>query len=130
MTSTCRHRDVEELQDDAEFVKLSRWTRSSNLEHPVANEMRQAKVFRLQGDMDAVSVGLPRHERFQGERVALRKDLMPSATGRGVRMSCFKVERAALYAVRAEGSGPKRGPRVSQVINEEELAKALASIGE
>jgi len=128
--STCKHKDVEELQDDKAFQKFSRWTRSSRMEHPVVNEMRGAKVFRLQGDMDAVAVGLPRHEKFEGQRVALKHDLMPSATGRGVRMSCFKVERAAMYQVRAKGSGSKRGVRTAQVLNEDELAKALASIGE
>lgn len=92
-------------------------------------EVRQSKVFRLRGDMEPVTHGIDRSHEFQGVRVALKHDLMPSATGRGVRSSAFKVERAAMYVVRAKGSGPRRGPRVSQVVNEDELAKALAEIG-
>lgn len=126
----CRHHSAEEHMDDKAFRKLSRWTPSSHQRLVVVDEARQAKVFRLRGDMEPVAVGLPVHERFEGVKVDLRKSVMPSQEGRGVRSSAFKVERAAMYNVRhASGSGPRRGVRTSQVINYEELERALASFG-
>lgn len=126
----CRHESAEERMDDKAFKKLTRWTPSSHQRLVVVDEARQAKVLGLHGDMETVVVGLPAHERFRGTRVNLAKSVMPSQEGRGVRSSAFKVERAAMYNVRhASGSGPRRGVRTSQVINYEELERALASFG-
>lgn len=92
-------------------------------------EVRQAKVFRLartQVDSDPCEHGIDRSHEFQGVTVNLRKSVMPSQEGRGVRSSAHKVERAAMFNVRhAKGSGPRRGPRTQQV-NQSELEAALA----
>lgn len=123
----CRHKSTEELMTDKELRKLERemWPyKAVEQSHGITDEVRHSRLFTLRGDMETVSVGLPRHERFEGEVVNLSRSTMPSQGGRDVRSSAYKVERAAMYNVRGA-----KGSRTSQVVNYEELEKALASLG-
>lgn len=135
MTQACRHEDRGELQDDKEFRKLTRWTRSSHQRLVPLDEMRQAKLFNLTGHMDACTAGLPSQERWTGVPVTLRKSVMPSQDARGrqgMRNCSRKLEVASMYAVsrRSAGTTGGRAPRATQVIDEAELEKALREIGD
>lgn len=124
----CHHRVAcEEDQDEEAFRKLRRMepgeavrTDLNNRQGP-GNELRAGRLFELRGDFEAVTQGVDR-ETWRGERVRLRKDVMPTQAGRGLRSCARKTEAASLYKT----SKPNR----ARECDEQELRKALASIGE
>jgi hypothetical protein len=120
------HRSSREIERD-ERTKLPKghgthaW--SSTQAFTVTEELRQAKLKRLRGDMDAVSVGLDT-PRWRGTRMTVE---MPSLDGRGVRSCSRKLAAAEFYGPRwhrRNGGGSKRSEA-----NEEELARVLAELG-
>lgn len=128
MTQECRHISRSEAQSDEDFRKLSRWTRSTSPRLVAVDELRLARLARLTGHMDAVSVGVDRPS-WSGEARALDKGVMETQDGRGVRLSCRKFERLVAPRRRVAG-GERRVARAAQVINHEELEAALASFKE
>lgn len=132
----CDHSMVHEVPRRPELVEVEElpkgharheWSAKPRL--VVADELRQAKVLSLRGDMDPVSVGLDT-PRWRGTRLSVR--VMPSQDGAGVRNCSRKLERAEStsrrwhrgVAGRPKGTGGK-----GAVADEAKLAEHLKALG-
>lgn len=123
MPKPCRHEDTEELQDHKEFLKLTRWKRSSHQRLVVIDEARQNRALNLRGDMDSCTAGVDR-ATWVGEAVEVPKGVMPTQVGRGVRSCSIKLARAEFYSTRwRQGSG--RDNHADPI----ELERALKELG-
>lgn len=112
MDRTCRHLSTDEVQTDKDLQRIARevWKyTAAEQSHSVEDQMRWAKALQLTGEAGGpVSQGIDRLtwvQEGQGGVANLRRSVMPSQDGRGVRSCSKKLARASMYQVRSGGRG-------------------------
>lgn len=120
MASTCRHRDVEELQSDKDFREMTEWTRSVTPRLVITDELRQAKIFDLRGDWDG-GLGRVEPRPIQTFEYVIAQEELKSS-GLWMRSAQGKVNRAQMFIVESK---TKSRPKADPVA----LAKALKELG-
>jgi hypothetical protein len=125
---SCKHRSSEEEQPHKWLLKLERevWPLNARAQehqdHSCREEVRRARVLRLRGDGQGVTVGLDT-PRWRGTRTTAS---MVSQDGRGVRSCSGKLARAELYSPRWHRKASGRG---TSEVDQEELEKVLRELG-
>lgn len=129
MERQCKHRSPEEEQPHKWLLELERevWPLNARAQehqgHEVHEEVRRAKLFRLSGDGQGVTVGLDT-PKWKGTRTEAN---MVSQDGQGVRSCSRKLARAEFYSSRWHRRAAST--RGTSEVNEVELKKALEELG-
>ena len=92
-----------------------------------AFERHAYRLLRTSGEGDSVAVGLDRSHEFQGEKVRLKKAVMPSSHNSTVRLSVYKWYNPVVKRKRGS-SGARKGSK-TQVVDNKALEALMSELG-